>query len=122
MSDQDGGAAVDPAAIQQLLEMTGGDPDFLDELLQAFLDGAVTQLAEMEVALATGSADDLIRPAHSLKGNGSNVGALRLVAIARELEAAGRSGALGDAGANLAAARAEFEVVKAELDVIRRRA
>jgi HPt (histidine-containing phosphotransfer) domain-containing protein len=122
MSDQEGGAAVDPAAIQQLLEMTGGDPEFLDELLQSFLDGAVTQLAEMEGALAAGAADDLVRPAHSLKGNSSNVGALRLVALARELETAGRSGVLGDAGEKLAAARAEFEVVKAELDTIRRRA
>jgi histidine phosphotransfer protein HptB len=119
MSEQDGGAAVDPAAIQQLLEMTGGDPGFLDELLQAFLDGAVTQLADMERAIAAGASEDLVRPAHSLKGNSSNVGAHRLVALARELEAAGRSGSLGDAGARLAAAAAEFEVVKAELATIR---
>jgi HPt (histidine-containing phosphotransfer) domain-containing protein len=121
MTDQDGGPAVDPAAIQQLLEMTGGDAEFLDELIQSFLDGAVAQLADMEQAIAVGSAEDLLRPAHSLKGNSGNVGAHRLVALARELESDARSGALRDAGPRVAAAAAEFEAVKAGLAAIRRR-
>jgi HPt (histidine-containing phosphotransfer) domain-containing protein len=121
MTDQDGGVAVDPAAIQQLLEMTGGDPEFLDELIQSFLDGAKAQLADMERAVAAGAAEDIVRPAHSLKGNSSNIGAHRLVELARELEALGHSGALGEAGALVTAAAIEFEAVKAELAAIRER-
>jgi HPt (histidine-containing phosphotransfer) domain-containing protein len=113
--------ALDPAAIQQLLEMTGGDPEFLDELLQAFLDGARDQLADMERAAAEGSAEDMIRPAHSLKANSANIGANGLVELARTLEADARTGSIDDALGRVGSIAAELEVVKAELAAIRQR-
>jgi two-component system sensor histidine kinase/response regulator len=121
MTEGDTGRALDPAAIQQLLDMTGGDPEFLDELLQSFLDGAGDQLADLERAAAAGSFDDLIRPVHSLKGNGANIGATRLVELARRLEADARAGPVDDAPGRVAEIAAELEVVKAELAVIRQR-
>lgn len=121
MTEEAGGSAVDPAAIQQLLDMTGGDGAFLEELLDAFVDGAVEQLADMERAQAAASTEDLVRPAHSLKGNSANVGAHRLEELARALERDARSGSVEDAAARISAAAAEFEVVKAELATFRGR-
>ncbi len=121
MMEPNGEPAVDAAAIQQLLEMTGGDRAFLAELLDAFVEGAVEQLAAMEQAAATGSAEELIRPAHSLKGNSANVGAHRLEELARALEHDARTGMVDDAVGRIAEAAAEFEAVKAELATMRGR-
>lgn len=118
MTERGDEPAVDAAAIQQLLDMTGGDPAFLAELLDAFVEGAVEQLAAMERAAAAGSAEELIRPAHSLKGNSANVGAHRLEELARALEHDARSGLVDDAAARVAATAAEFEVVRAELATV----
>src|SRR5262245_5364290 len=64
MTDRDRESALDPAAIQQLLDMTGGDAAFLEELLQSFLDGADAAVAELRRAAVVGSAEDVVRPAH----------------------------------------------------------
>jgi HPt (histidine-containing phosphotransfer) domain-containing protein len=101
--------------------MTGSDPAFLVELLDAFVDGAAEQLADMEKAAADGSTERLVRPAHSLKGNSANVGAHRLEEMARALEHAAREGLVDDAPARIAAITAELETVKAELATYRGR-
>jgi HPt (histidine-containing phosphotransfer) domain-containing protein len=121
MTEEGSGPALDQVAIRQLLEITGGDPEFLDELLQAFLDGARDQLADMERATAEGSAEAMMRPAHSLKANAANIGAHRLVELARALEADARAGSVDDAASRVASIAAELEVVKAELATIRQR-
>ena len=121
MTEHDGTAAIDPAAIQQLLDMTGGDPAFLDELLDAFLEGAEQQLAEMQRAAAAHVAGDLVRPAHSLKGNAANVGARRLEALGRDLERDARAGTVADAGGRIAAIAAELVAVQVDLAPYRSR-
>ena len=111
--------SVDPAALDRLLEMTGGDPEFLDELIQTYLDDAVVQLEGMRAAADTDSPEDLVRPAHSLKGNSANVGAARLEELCRQLEADARAGSVEGATERVAAAGAEFERVRAELAALR---
>ena len=115
----DAARAVDPAALDRLLEMTGGDPEFLDELIHTYLEDAVVQLEGMRAAADAGSAEDLVRPAHSLKGNSANVGAARLEELCRELEADARGGSVERATERVAAAGAEFERVRAELAALR---
>jgi HPt (histidine-containing phosphotransfer) domain-containing protein len=109
------GAAVDPTALDRLLEMTGGDPEFLDELVQTFLEDAVTQLDAMRAAAASGAVGDIMRPAHSLKSNSANMGAERLSEQCRALESDARNGAVEQAVERVAGAAAEFERVRAEL-------
>lgn len=111
--------SVDPAALDRLLEMTGGDPEFVDELIQTYLDDAVAQLEGMRAAAADDSPEKLIRPAHSLKGNSANVGASRLEDLCRQLEADARAGPVERAADRVAAAEAEFERVRAELARLR---
>lgn len=103
---------LDPGALERLLEITGGDPEFLDDLVDTYLDDAAAQLAALRDAADRGDAEGLVRPAHSLKSNSDNVGALALAARCRELEAAGRSGAVPDAATRVAAIDGEFAAVR----------
>ena len=97
--DRHGGAGMtadntlDPAGLERLLEITGGDLEFVDELVDTFLDDAEAQLAAMDAAVAAGDPEALVRPAHSLKSNSDNVGATALRDLARQLEADGKAGA-----------------------------
>ena len=59
---------LDQAALDSLLEMVGGDADFVDELVDTFLADVPQQLAELRAAVAAGTAADAVRPAHTLKG------------------------------------------------------
>jgi HPt (histidine-containing phosphotransfer) domain-containing protein len=113
--------AVDPAAIDRLLEMTGGDPEFLDELVQTYLEDAVVQLEDMRTAADGGSAEDMLRPAHSLKSNSANMGAEQLAEQCRALEADARSGTVVNAAERVADAVAEFERVRSDLQGLRAR-
>ena len=116
-----GSGAVDPAAIDRLLEMTGGDPEFLDELIQTYLEDAVVQLEAMRTAADGGSAEDMMRPAHSLKSNSASMGAERLAEHCRALEADARSGTVVQAAERVAEAAAEFERVRSDLVGLRAR-
>jgi len=112
-------AALDPAALDRMLEMTGGDPEFLDELVTTYLEDAGVQLGAMLAAAEAGSAEAMVRPAHSLKGNSASMGAERLAEHCRQLESDGRSGRVEDAVRRVQAAGAEFERVKVELRRLR---
>jgi HPt (histidine-containing phosphotransfer) domain-containing protein len=84
-------AIIDQATFDQLVEITGGDLDFVDELIDTYLDDAQTQLRGLEAAVAGGDVGELVRPAHSLKSGSMNVGALRLGALCRTLEETART-------------------------------
>ena len=106
---------LDRAALDRLLEITGGDVGFLDELVDTFLEDAAAQLDALRDVAERNDVDGLVRPAHSLKSNADNVGALALMTLSRELEAAGRSGAVPDAIDRVAEINDEFGKVRAAL-------
>ena len=112
--------AVDPAALDRLLEMTGGDPDFLAELIDTFIEDGSAQLEALRVAVDAGDVADVIRPAHSLKSNSASMGAERLADhLPRARGRRHGPGRSTTAPARVAAATAEFEVVRAALDSFR---
>ena len=88
---------IDAATFAGLLEMTGGDIEFVDELVDTYIADGDQQVAALRAAVASGSQDELVRPAHSLKSSSLNMGALALGELARGLEEAARSGAVADA-------------------------
>jgi FOG: HPt domain len=88
---------LDTAAFAHLLEITGGDLEFVDELIDTYLEDAIVQLDAMRQAADAGDAAAMVRPAHSLKSNSANVGATALVELCRSLETDGRSGTVADA-------------------------
>ena len=111
--------AIDPSAMDRLLEMTGGDVAFLDELVDTYFEDAPLQLRAMREAAEAGAVDDLVRPAHSLKTNSANMGAEVLAGLCRALEAEARSGTMEDAIGRVAATEAEFAAVRTALLALR---
>jgi HPt (histidine-containing phosphotransfer) domain-containing protein len=110
-----GEPTLDAAALDRLLEITGDDVAFVDELIDTYLEDAVVQLAAMDHAAATRETAALVRPAHSLKSNSDNVGAVALTVLCRALETEARAGDVADAAERVAAIQREFEAARAGL-------
>ena len=110
------GGPIDPAVFANLVEMTGGEMDFVDELVDTFLEDGATQVAALQAMVAAGDlSDGLVRPAHSLKSNSLNVGGMGLGALCRDLEEAARSSRVADATGQVDAISTAFADVRREL-------
>lgn len=107
---------IDPATFDELKQMSGGD--FINELIDAFLEDAPNMILNMEIALATKDADVFRRNAHSLKSNANTFGAVELGVLARELEIMGRENNL-DVGSRLEVLKDAFENVAEALKGMR---
>lgn len=103
---------LDPAAMARLLEITGDDVAFVDELVDTFIEDATTQLEALRAAAEAGDDAAAVRPAHSLKSNSMNVGATALADLTRAIETDGRAGAIPDLAARAAAVETEFAGVR----------
>ena len=106
---------LDPNAMSRLLEITGGDVVFVDELVDTFLDDATAQLDALRAAGTAHDATAIVRPAHSLKSNSDNVGATVLADLCRSLEADGRAEHVPEMAERIAAIETEFISVRAAL-------
>ena len=90
---------IDKSTFDDLKQMSGAE--FINELIDTFLEDAPKLLAEMKSALATGNVDSFRRASHSLKSNAATFGAGRLAELAKELEALGRENKLKETGDRL---------------------
>ena len=81
----DGATVID---LDRLMGVTGGDAEFLTELLQAYADSAGGLVTAVLEAIAADDTAARVRAAHQLKGASLNVGADALAMIATALEAA----------------------------------
>ena len=106
---------IDPAAFANLVEITGGDLEFVDDLVDTYLTDGEQQVAALRAAAASRTGEDLVRPAHALKSSSLNVGALGLGALSRTLEEAARTGPVPDAVAQVDRIAAAFDDVRAAL-------
>ena len=101
---------VDERVLNEVKESTGDDIGFVRELVETYLADAPAQLDAMTAAIEADDAEALVRPSHTLKSSSATVGAMRLSSVARELEMAGRTGALEPSVPDrLEAARTEWE-------------
>jgi HPt (histidine-containing phosphotransfer) domain-containing protein len=75
---------IDRATFNELKQMSGAD--FINELIDAFLDDAPGMIQNMHTALGTKDVESFRRNAHSLKSNANTFGATELGALAKELE------------------------------------
>lgn len=109
-------ATLDPVVMDELLASVGGDRAFVVELIDAYLSDAPIQLGAIDEATMAGDADALVRPAHTLKSSSATLGLRRLAAAAREVEMAGRSGALdATVGEAVTAVHADWDAATAAL-------
>jgi HPt (histidine-containing phosphotransfer) domain-containing protein len=107
--------AIDPATWANLVEMTGDDLAFIDELVDTYLDEGSAQIAALRAAADRGTVSELVRPAHSMKSSSLNIGALRLGELCRALEEAARSGSVTGAAAQVDVITSAFDDARREL-------
>jgi histidine phosphotransfer protein HptB len=112
---------LDQAALDNLLEMVGGDPDFVDELVDTFLEDAPTQLAELRRAILAGDAAEAVRPAHTIKGNAASIGARAVETIGRSMEEQARTGDIDGIGERVTDLEAAIAELRPALDEARAR-
>jgi two-component system sensor histidine kinase/response regulator len=92
----------------EALDRIGGDEELLRDLCHIFLEESPKLLQKLQVALAAGDADGVMRAAHSIKGESSYLGAGETSQAARQLEEMGRNKDLSGAGATVAVLEREM--------------
>jgi HPt (histidine-containing phosphotransfer) domain-containing protein len=110
-------SAIDPAVYAALQDTVGAE--FAAELLDTFLEEATGMLAELSSARSENHADRFRRAAHSLKTNSNTFGAVRLAALARDLELKGLDADPARDIGTLAALDAEYARAAAALKDLR---
>ena len=88
---------VDRTVLARLAEGSGGDADFVAELIEQFVADAPSLATAAREGMEAGDLVTARRAAHTLKTNAATFGAHRLVEICRDLEAAAKRGSLDDA-------------------------
>jgi HPt (histidine-containing phosphotransfer) domain-containing protein len=109
-------ATIDSATFEELKQMSGAD--FINELIDAFLDDAPNMISQMEIALAAGDVESFRRNAHSMKSNANTFGATELAALAKELESMARENNL-DVGNRVEVLKESFGKVAEDLKGMR---
>jgi HPt (histidine-containing phosphotransfer) domain-containing protein len=92
---------------------------FVVELIDTFGEDARELIGSLRGALAGRDLDAFRRAAHSLKSTSETLGATKLAALARELEALARAGTLDGAGERIERLVAEHEIVARRLGEFR---
>jgi histidine phosphotransfer protein HptB len=75
---------IDPLIFEALQANAGAD--FVQQLVDAFVEEGPTLVSQLRRAAANGDADGFVTTAHTLKCNGITFGASRLAGLAGRLE------------------------------------
>lgn len=86
----DGTPVLDHGVLAELRAATGDDEAFIRELVEAYVSEGAANLEGILAAAAAADAGAIVRPAHTLKSSSASLGAMRLSAICRAIEEAGR--------------------------------
>lgn len=92
-------SVIDKATFDELKQMSGAE--FINELIDTFLDDAPKLVAQIRAALDAQDADSFRRASHSLKSNAATFGAMALAELAKGLETLGKENRLEDTGNRL---------------------
>lgn len=87
------GDVIDSRALENMLELGGGDREFVVEVIDDYLKDS----AELLARLRSTEGDELRRSAHSLKSTSASVGATALAGVCAEIERTGGDPALMEA-------------------------
>jgi len=104
---------IDTTTFNELKQMSGDD--FINELIDTFLEDAPKMIAEIKSALAANNVDSFRRAAHSMKSNAATFGASQLAALAKDLEMLGKENKLHETGDRLKALEDAYTSVRDEL-------
>lgn len=106
---------IDRGALKRLLDVIGGDPEDLGELLEEFEEVTPKTLAQMAEAARSGDLNALRISSHSLKSNGRDFGAVALASACEALEHACRDGSVDDPVGRVTVISEELERARAAL-------
>ena len=109
------GGVLDSRALDELRANVGGDPEFVAELIDEFLEDAPRQLESLRTAASAGDAEAARRAAHTLKGNARTFGAAELAARCLEAESAAAEGDLATVHVRADTIAESWRDVRAEL-------
>ncbi len=103
---------IDQTTFEELKQISG--EDFINELIDAFLDDAPNMIQNMQSALDSKDVESFRRNAHSMKSNANTFGATELGALAKELEFMAKENNL-DIGNRLEVMKEAYDKVAEEL-------
>jgi signal transduction histidine kinase/CheY-like chemotaxis protein/HPt (histidine-containing phosphotransfer) domain-containing protein len=89
--------------------------DGMRQVVETFIDGSITRIAELHRGIADGDAELVARTCHSLQGSSANLGALIMAALCRELRSAAVDHELAGAPDIVRRLEAEFRRVRPAL-------
>jgi CheY-like chemotaxis protein len=105
-------ANVDPGALEQLLALgSDGGGDLMRRVVDTFLESSTEIVRTLRDALSAKDPEAMASAAHKLKSSSAQVGAVRLSALCKDLEARGREGSMEGARELLDDLSAELEAV-----------
>ena len=104
---------IDKTTFEELKQMSGDD--FINELIDTFLEDAPKMIAEIKSSHAANNAETFRRAAHSMKSNAATFGASQLAALAKELEMLGKENKLHETGDRLTVLEEAYASVRNEL-------
>ncbi|MDD4163140.1 MAG: Hpt domain-containing protein [Methanothrix sp.] len=108
---------IDRSVLASLRELQEeGDPDIIAEVGGLFIKHSPEKVNAIMQSAERGDAKGLQLAAHSLKSSSAYVGAMRLSALAKELEMMGRSNSLEGAKEKAQRLKAEFDKVMTALE------
>lgn len=86
------GDSVGQIDMAYLQDMSGGDHDFIIEILSTFLETSASLLDAMEAAARSGDSQKAVYVTHTLKGSLRSIGADSLASLCNDLEHIARAG------------------------------
>jgi HPt (histidine-containing phosphotransfer) domain-containing protein len=108
---------IDRSVLASLRELQDeGDPDIIAEVGGLFLKHSPDKVNAILQSVESNDAKGLQLAAHSLKSSSAYIGAMRLSAMAKELEMMGRSSSLQGAVELAEKLNAEFSLVMTALE------
>jgi signal transduction histidine kinase/DNA-binding response OmpR family regulator len=117
------GTALDRDVLDQLREDLGATAA-LREVIRSFLEQTPSVLSALRDAAARADVPSIRRAAHMIKGTSSILGARELSEQCAEIERAGQTGCIADAGSRVIAVEASYRTIeaalKAEIERLRR--
>ena len=105
----------DPEALWNRVD---GDMELLRELVVVFAEEGPRMLARIEDAIRHGSASDLEKSSHKIKGSVLQFSAHGASGIALQLEEMGRSGSMTGAESLLRSLKREIDLLRADLNAM----
>jgi HPt (histidine-containing phosphotransfer) domain-containing protein len=101
---------------ESLWDRVDGDLELLRELVEIFAQEGPRMLARIQEAIAQGSASDLEKASHKIKGSVLQFSGHAAAAAANELEEKGRNGSVAGAEPLLSKLRNEIDLLEGTLN------